>query len=68
MKWKINTNLKDSSFTSIAWILELIDRTLVYRVFLLQIENEDRIEFSRKQTTTQKKNNKKRQLKEEKYE
>lgn len=45
---KRNTNLKDSSFTSIVWVLELIDRTLVYGVFLLQVENEDRIEFSRK--------------------
>ncbi len=43
-----NTNLKDSSFTSIVWVLELIDRTLVYGVFCLQAENEDRIEFSRK--------------------
>lgn len=48
VKRKRNTNLKDSSFTSIVWILELIDRTLVYGVFLLQVENEDRIEFSRK--------------------
>lgn len=45
---KRNTNLKDSSFTSIVWVRELIDRTLVYGVFLLQVENEDRIEFSRK--------------------
>lgn len=45
---KRNTNLKGGSFTSIAWVLELIDRTLVYGVFLLQVENGDRIEFSRK--------------------
>lgn len=45
---KRNTNLKDSSFTSIVWVLELIDRTLVNGVFLLQVENEDRVEFSRK--------------------
>lgn len=38
-----NTNLKGSSFTSIAWVLELIDRTLVYGVFLLKVENEDRM-------------------------
>lgn len=44
---KGNTNLKGISFTSILWVLELIDRTLVYWVFLLQVENEVRIEFSR---------------------
>lgn len=38
-----NTNLKGSRFTSIAWVLELIDRTLVYGVFLLKVENEDRM-------------------------
>lgn len=48
VRLKGNTNLKDSSFTSIVWVLELIDRTLVYGIFLLQMENEDRIEFSRK--------------------
>jgi len=45
---KGNTNLKGISFTSILWVLELIDRALVYWVFLLQVENEVRIEFSRK--------------------
>lgn len=44
---KINTNSKGSSFTSIARVLELIDRTLVYGVVLLQAGNEDRVEFSR---------------------
>lgn len=42
---KRNTNLKGSSSTSIVWVLELIDRTLVYRVVLLQIENEDRTDL-----------------------
>lgn len=37
-EWKGNTNLKDSSFTSIVWVLELIDGTLVYGIFLLQVE------------------------------
>lgn len=37
---KRNTNLKDSSFTSITGVLELIDRTLVYGIFLLQAKNE----------------------------
>ena len=32
-----NTNLKDRSFTAIVWILELIDRTLVNGVLLLQL-------------------------------
>lgn len=36
-----NTNLKSSSFTSIAWILELIDRALVNGVVLLKVENDD---------------------------
>lgn len=40
-----NTNSVDSSFTSIAWVVEAIDRTLVYWVFWLQIGNEDRIKF-----------------------
>lgn len=53
---KRNTNLKGSSFMSIAGVLELIDRTLVYGIFLLKVENEDRIEFSRTQSKiTQKK-------------
>lgn len=53
---KGNTNLKDSSFMSIAGVLELIDRTLVYGIFLLKVKNEDRIEFSRTQSkVTQKK-------------
>lgn len=56
---KRNTNLKDSSFTSIVWVLELIDRTLVNGVFLLQVENEDRVEFSRKTQNTGEKKNKK---------
>lgn len=56
---KRNTNLKDSSFTSIVWVLELIDRTLVNGVFLLQVDNEDRVEFSRKTQNTGEKKNKK---------
>lgn len=36
---KRNTNSKDSSFTSITGVLELIDRTLVYGIFLLQAKN-----------------------------
>lgn len=59
MERKRNTNLKDSSSTSIVWILELIDRTLVYGVVLLQVENEDRVEFSRKNNRTTQKQNKK---------
>lgn len=35
---KRNTNLKNSSFTSIVWVLELIDGTLVYGVHLLQVQ------------------------------
>lgn len=54
---KENTNLKDSSFTSIAWVLELIDRTLVYGVFLLQVEDEDRIEFMREKEQKHRKKN-----------
>lgn len=45
---KINTNSKASAFTSIVWVLELIDWTLVNWVFLLQVESEDRRVFSRK--------------------
>lgn len=53
---KRNTNLKGSSFMSIAGVLELIDRTLVYGIFLLKVKNEGRIEFSRTQSkVTQKK-------------
>lgn len=66
---KRNTNSKGSSFTSIAWVLELIDRTLVYGVFLLQVQNEDRIQLSRKEklnNTEQK--NKNGSIKTEKYE
>lgn len=37
---KRNTNSKDSSFTSITGVLELIDRTLVYGIFLLQAKND----------------------------
>lgn len=48
MERKRNTNLEDSSFTAVVWVLELIDRTLVYGVFLLQAENMDRMEFSQK--------------------
>lgn len=66
---KRNTNLKDSSFTSIVWVLELIDRTLVYGVFLLQVENEGRTEFSRKETEQHReKKNKGGSIKEAKYE
>lgn len=36
---KRNTNSKDSSFASITGVLELIDRTLVYGIFLLQAKN-----------------------------
>lgn len=43
-----NTNLEGGSFASIVWVLELIDRTLVYGIFLLKAESEDRGEFSRK--------------------
>lgn len=64
---KRNTNLKDSSFTSIVWVLELIDRTLVNGVFLLQVENEDRVEFSRKTQNTGEKRIK-RQYEGRKYE
>lgn len=39
MERKRNTNLKNSSFTSVVWVLELIDWTLVNGVFLLQVEN-----------------------------
>ena len=52
---KRSTNLKGGSFTSIAWVLELIDRTLVYGVFLLQVENGDRVEFSRKKQNNKRK-------------
>lgn len=45
---KRNTNSKASAFTSIVWVLELIDWTLVNWVFLLQVESEDRRVFSRK--------------------
>lgn len=54
VKRKRNTNLKVSSFTSIVWVLELIDRTLVYGVFLLQVESEHRMKFSRKKTVQDK--------------
>lgn len=37
---KRNTNSKDSSFASITGVLELIDRTLVYGIFLLQAKND----------------------------
>lgn len=64
---KRNTNSKGSSFTSIAWVLELIDRTLVYGVFLLQVQNEDRIQLSGKEklNNTEQKNG---SIKTEKYE
>lgn len=53
-----NTNLVDSSFTSIVWVLEAIDRTLVYWVFWLWVGNEDRIKFiwRKKQEKEQKTN------------
>lgn len=53
---KRNTNLKGSSFMSIAGVLELIDRTLVYGIFLLKVENEGRIEFSRTRSKVTQKN------------
>lgn len=36
-KENTNGNL-ETSFTSIVWILEIINRTLVYRIFLLKVE------------------------------
>ena len=48
---KRNTNLKGSSSTSIVWVLELIDRTLVYGVFLLQVDNEDRVQQENTENT-----------------
>lgn len=63
---KRNTNLKGSSFTSIVWVLELIDRTLVYGVFLLQVKNEDRIDFNREKEQEHRKKNKKGSIKEKK--
>lgn len=48
-----NTNSVDSSFTSIVWVLEAIDRTLVYWVFWLQIRNEDRMKFTWKKKRQQ---------------
>lgn len=35
-----NTNLESSRFASIVWVLELINRTLVYGILLLQTERE----------------------------
>lgn len=49
-----NTNSVDSSFTSIVWVVEAIDRTLVYWVFWLQIGNEDRIKFIWKKNNNKK--------------
>lgn len=46
---KRNTNLKDSSFTSITGVLELIDRTLVYGIFLLQAKNDREIQAATEQ-------------------
>lgn len=46
---KRNTNLKDSGFTSITGVLELIDRTLVYGIFLLQAKNDRKIQEAKKQ-------------------
>lgn len=46
-KGEENTNSVDSSFTSIVWVVEAIDWTLVYWVFWLWVGNEDRIKFMR---------------------
>lgn len=48
---KRNTNSKDGSFTSITGVLELIDRTLVYGIFLLQAKNDRK--FQAATTTTE---------------
>lgn len=50
-----NTNSVDSSFTSIAWVLEAIDRTLVYWVFWLRVGKEDKMKFIREKKEEQKK-------------
>lgn len=49
MERKRNTNLKDSSFTSITGVLELIDRTLVNGIFLLRAKNDREIQAATKQ-------------------
>lgn len=64
---KRNTNLKDCSFMSIVWVLELIDRTLVYGVFLLQVQNKDRIEFMRGKLQEYRKNNVSKVSREKRY-
>lgn len=45
----------DGSFTSIVWVVEAIDWTLVYWVFWLEVGNEDRKKFMRGINEEQKK-------------
>lgn len=49
------TNSVDGSFTSIVWVVEAIDWTLVYWVFWLEVGNEDRKKFMRGINEEQKK-------------